>query len=68
MINTLIPRLQLHGGGAIATVAVPDAVGEEAALEGDFLGGCWGFFFIAFVLLLLGGEHCLFYYALCCAV
>lgn len=40
MIHALIPSLQFNGRGAIATIAVPDSVGEEAALEGDCLGGC----------------------------
>lgn len=42
MIHALIPRLQFNGRGAIATIAVPDSVGEEAALEGDCSGGGGG--------------------------
>ena len=70
MIHALIPSLQFNGRGAIATIAVPDSVGEEAALEGDCSGGGGGGVCICRIFsFFLWGEHCfILLFWLCCAV
>lgn len=71
MIHALIPRLQFNGRGAIATIAVPDSVGEEAALEGDCSGGGGGGFCVCCCVFsfFLRGEHCfILLFWVCCVV